>query len=216
MFTGIVQNIGRVRRIGRSSRGASLWIDCAMDALQLGESVAVDGVCLTVDEAGEGCFRADASAETLARTTLGGRRTGDCLHLERALRLGDRVGGHLVTGHVDAIGRVVGHAPLGEAREVTFEVPEALAALIAPKGSVAVDGVSLTVNGVSGARFDVVVVPHTLGATGLGTLGPGAAVNIEVDVLARYVARLLRAPSNEGRASGGDISLELLREKGFL
>lgn len=216
MFTGIVQEIGRVRQIDRSARGASLWIDCTMEALQLGESVAVDGVCLTADEVRDGGFRADASAETLARTTLGERRAGDRLHLERALRLGDRVGGHLVTGHVDAVGRIVERTPLGAARKVAFEVPEPLAALIAPKGSVAVDGVSLTTNGVWGARFDVVLVPHTLGATRLGESGPGAAVNVEVDVLAKYVARLVSTRPNEGGVAGSDISVELLREKGFL
>jgi riboflavin synthase len=193
MFTGLVQQIGRVREVRRGGGGAALWIDAQLGALDMGESIAVDGACLTVKAMDAAGFRADASAETLAKTTLGDRRGGDPVHLERALRLGDRLGGHLVTGHVDGVGRMVERAGLGDSEKVVFEVPRDLARFIAPKGSVTVDGVSLTVNGVAGNRFDVVLVPYTRQETTFDRRPTGARVNIETDVLAKYVARLLAA-----------------------
>ncbi|MFW5925583.1 MAG: riboflavin synthase [Myxococcota bacterium] len=213
MFTGLVQRVGRVREVRRAQQGASLWIDATLGPYAPGESIAVDGACLTVDASDEDGFRANASTETLAKTTLGERRSGDGVHLERALRLGDPMGGHLVTGHVDGVGRIAERAALGDAERVVFEVPAALAPLLASKGSVAIDGVSLTVNGVSGTRFDVVLVPHTRQETTFDDRPLGAPVNVEVDVLAKYVARLLGKP---GVSDEGDVSLELLRDKGFL
>lgn len=213
MFTGLVQRVGRIRELRRAQQGASVWVDAPLGPYTQGESIAVDGACLTVDASDADGFRASASVETLARTTLGSRRSGDGVHLERALRLGDPMGGHLVTGHVDGVGRIVERATLGDAEKTVFEVPTALAPLLASKGSVAVDGVSLTVNGVSGARFDVTLVPHTRRSTTFDDRPLGAPVNVEVDVLAKYVARLLGKP---GVSDDGDVSLDLLRDKGFL
>ena len=195
MFTGIVRTVGRIEeRIDHPSGDVSLVIDTADIAaadIAVGDSMCVGGVCLTAIEVTATGFRTDVSAESLARTTLGKLGAGSRVNLEAALTPETRLGGHLVSGHVDGIGQVL--ARWDDARSVRFEfrVPEALARYIAEKGSVSVDGTSLTVNGVDGATFDVNIVPHTLGATTLGELGPGCAVNIEVDQIARYVERLL-------------------------
>jgi riboflavin synthase len=217
VFTGLVVEVGTLREVERSAVGATLEVSCALVGLQLGESIAVDGACLTVTRLVEGGFRCDASAETLAKTTLDGARKGQRVHLERALRLGDRLGGHLVTGHVDGVGGLVGREPLGDAQRLTFEVPDRLAPFLAPKGSVAVDGVSLTVNGASGNRFDVVLVPYTRDATHLGAAFLGKKVNVEVDVLAKYVARLLGRRGIDGLwPTGGGVTLDLLERAGYL
>lgn len=195
MFTGIVQTVGRIEeRIEHGSGDVSLAVaTAAIDAadIAVGDSICVSGVCLTAVEVTPAGFRTDVSAESLARTTLGGLAAGSRVNLETALTPETRLGGHLVSGHVDGIAEVV--ARWDDARSVRFEfrVPEALARYIAEKGSVCVDGTSLTVNGVHGAVFDVNIVPHTLAATTLGDLGPGSTVNIEVDQIARYVERLL-------------------------
>ncbi len=191
MFTGLVEEKGTLT--GRVTRGpgARLSLRCRMARLVLGESISVDGVCLTVDAIVPGGFEAEASAETLARSTLGGRPIGASVNLERATPLGGRMGGHVVAGHVDAVGSIVEKTPVGEALKVTFAFPRELAAFIAEKGSIAINGVSLTVNGVGGDQFDVVLVPHTRGETSLDALAVGTKVNLEVDVLARYVARQL-------------------------
>ena len=214
MFTGLVTDLGEVRAAARTSEGASFEVACALDGLVLGESIAVDGCCLTVAALVQGGFRCEASAETLARTTLGGAAAGRQLHLERALALGDRLGGHIVTGHVDGIGRLVAVRPLGDSLQATYEVPEPLARFVAPKGSIAVDGVSLTVNDVEGARFEVVLVPYTRTATHLDRHALGTPVNIETDVLAKYVARLLGQPGAPGAAGG--VTLDLLARQGYL
>ena len=195
MFTGIVRTVGRIEeRVDHPSGDVSLVIDTADIAaadIAVGDSICVGGVCLTAIEVTATGFRTDVSAESLARTTLGKLGAGSRVNLESALTPETRLGGHLVSGHVDGIGQVL--ARWDDARSVRFEfrVPETLARYIAEKGSVTVDGTSLTVNGVDGATFDVNIVPHTLGATTLGELGPGCAVNIEVDQIARYVERLL-------------------------
>jgi riboflavin synthase len=168
----------------------------AREALVLGESIAVDGVCLTVAtivEPGPGpcVFEADASSETLTKTTLGELASGAEVNLERAMPLGGRMGGHIVTGHVDGVGRIADKAPVGGAVKVTFELPRELGRYVAPKGSICVSGVSLTVNQVQDGRFDVVLVPHTRDRTSLDALPIGARVNLEVDLLARYVAHQL-------------------------
>lgn len=216
MFTGLVAEIGTVRRIDRSASGVTLEVACGFDALVLGESIAVNGACLTVTADRGGAFSADASLETLEKTTLGELGPGSRVHLERALSAGARLGGHLVTGHVDGIAHIVEKTPVGDAMKVVFEVPEALAPFMAPKGSVTVHGVSLTVNGVRGRRFDVVLVPFTRSETIFDSLGPGARVNVEVDVLAKYVARLLGRPGVDGVDDGGGISLDLLQRHGYL
>jgi riboflavin synthase len=183
--------------------------------LALGESVAVDGACLTVVSSEGDAFDVEASAETLARTTLGERRPGDALHLERALRLGDRLGGHIVTGHVDGTGRVRDRKPLGESLRLGFTAPPEVARYLVAKGSVAIDGVSLTVNGVDADGFDVVLIPHTLGVVHLGHKQPGDRVNLEADLLGKYVERLLSF-KNAGNGPSGGIDLDLLARNGFV
>ncbi len=194
MFTGIITDVGTVRRVvereGRDRR-FELATAFPVDEIATGASIACSGVCLTVVEKGAGWFAVEASGETLARTTLGDWREGSAVNLERALRVGDELGGHLVSGHVDGVARIVDCRPEGGSLRFEFEAPRELARFVAPKGSVALDGVSLTVNEVSGARFGVNIIDHTRRATTFGGLGPGDRVNMEVDVLARYVARLL-------------------------
>ncbi|MBM3485503.1 MAG: riboflavin synthase [Alphaproteobacteria bacterium] len=192
MFTGIVTDVGRVRAIEK--RGDTrLVIETAYDtaAVDIGASIACSGPCLTVVDKGPGWFAVEASAETLARTTIGGWREKSRVNLERAVRVGDELGGHIVTGHVDAIGRLIDRTPEGDSVRCRFEVPETLKRYIAEKGSVAVDGVSLTINEVAGARFGVNIISHTRAHTTLGALAVGDRVNIEVDVIARYVARMV-------------------------
>jgi riboflavin synthase len=216
MFTGLVEQIGTISRIERNAKGVTLEVACAYDDYVLGESIAVNGACLTVTADRGGAFTADASLETLDKTTLGDLASGGRVHLERALRAGERLGGHLVTGHVDGVGTIVEKSPLGDAMKVVFEAPAPLAPFMAPKGSVTVHGVSLTVNGVHGRRFDVVLVPFTRTETVFDALGPGARVNLEADVLAKYVARLLGRPGVDGVDDGEGVSLDLLRRHGYL
>ncbi len=200
MFTGIITGIGTVRAIdaiggGRDMRleiatpvGAPAWADTAR--IPLGASIACSGCCLTAIALGADWFAVTASAETLSRTTLGRWRVGTAINLERPLRVGDELGGHIVAGHVDGVGEVVSATQDHGSTRWTVRVPDALARYIAPKGSVAVDGVSLTVNEVDGATFGVNIIPHTHEATTFGRLAAGDPVNIEIDTLARYVARL--------------------------
>jgi riboflavin synthase len=195
MFTGLVAAVGRVERAEPMPEGLRLTLGSPLGPLAVGESVAMSGACLTVTLSSEGAFTAEVSQETLARTTLGRLSVGSPVNLERAALLGDRLGGHLVAGHVDGIARVLEVAPAGEARRVELEAPAELARFIAEKGSLTLDGVSLTVNSVRGARFSVMLVPHTLAVTTLGALAPGDALNLEVDLVARYVARYLEATS---------------------
>ncbi len=202
MFTGLVEGTGKL--IGRASSGggARLTVACSLGALALGESIAVDGVCLTVDRIVDAGFECDASQETLAVTTLGSRSLGGAVNLERAVPLGGRMGGHIVSGHVDGPGTLSARRPLGTALELVFAFPPELARFIAAKGSIAVDGVSLTVNHVRPTDFDVVIIPHTQAKTSLERLAVGGQVNLEVDLLARYVARLLEASPGGAKAAG--------------
>ena len=191
MFTGIVTDIGRVRSVRQTERDrryeiATVWDTSGID---LGASISHAGCCLTVTEKGPGWFAVEVSGETLSKTTLGDWCEGDPVNLERAAKLGDEMGGHVVSGHVDGLGRVVAIEPEGGSYRVHIEVPAPLHRFIAPKGSITVDGVSLTVNGVEGQRFDVNLIPHTWDATTLGGLAVGDAVNLEIDMLARYLAR---------------------------
>lgn len=192
MFTGITVDRGRVAAV--EVRGDTyLTIETRLAARDLleGASVACSGCCLTVVAAGEGWFRASASAETLGRTTLGRWTVGTEINLEPSLRLGDTLGGHLVSGHVDAVAVLEERAPEGDSVRLVFAVPDAMARFVAVKGSVALDGVSLTVNHVDGSRFGVNIIPHTLQVTTLGQARPGDTVNFEIDTIARYVARLM-------------------------
>lgn len=192
MFTGIVGDIGTIRAIEKHG-DTRLVIATAYDtsAIEIGASIACSGPCLTVVDKGADWFAVDASAETLARTTIGTWRVGTRLNLERALKLGDELGGHLVSGHIDGVARVGHRQEEGDSLRLGFDVRADLARFVAPKGSVALDGVSLTVNEVEGLRFGVNIVPHTRSATTLGGRRTGDEVNMEIDLLARYVARLL-------------------------
>ena len=192
MFTGIVTDLGRVRRAVRRDP-LELTIATRFDtsAIAIGASIACSGACLTVVAIEPGAFSVEASAETLRATTLGDWGAGTPVNLERSLRAGDEIGGHLVSGHVDGIARIIERRPEAESVRFVFEVPEGLERFVAPKGSVALDGVSLTVNEMSGSRFGVNVIPHTLACTNFGMAVPGQQMNFEIDVIARYVARLL-------------------------
>jgi riboflavin synthase len=201
MFTGIVEGTGRVvtLAVAPGGAGARLEVEAPWPAgtLAAGDSVAVDGCCLTVAAATPTGFAADLVAETLRRTALGRLAAGDRVNLERPLALGGRLGGHLVQGHVDGVARVLERQAAGEGREVRVELPEALARYVVEKGSIAVDGVSLTVAGVGQGWFAVALVPHTLATTTLGERGPGDPVHLEVDVVAKYVERLVQPWSRQ-------------------
>ncbi len=193
MFTGLVADMGVVERVSPRQGGARLTLRpgrLPVDELQLGESVACSGVCLTVAERGGGLVSFDAIPETLSRTTLGDWRPGTRVNLERALALHDRLGGHLVQGHVDAVGEVLRRVPEGQGARLTVSLPALIAPLVAEKGSIAVDGISLTVASAGRDRFEIALIPETLARTTLGAAATGARVNLEADVLARHVARL--------------------------
>ncbi|MGD8808655.1 MAG: riboflavin synthase [Gammaproteobacteria bacterium] len=200
MFTGLITDLGRVRSVEETGGGARLVLETAydMDAVELGASIACSGACMTVVEKGSdggtGWFAVDVSGESLACTTIGGWKPGSRVNLEQSLRLGDTLGGHLVTGHVDAVATVLERRADGDSQRFSFEIPEGYDGFIAPKGSVALDGVSLTVNEVENGRFGVNIIPHTAERTSFGALGEGDRVNLEVDLIARYVARLLPRP----------------------
>ncbi len=192
MFTGIVTDRGRVRDvIDGGDRRFEIATAFPMAEIQIGASIACSGCCLTVIEKTEDSFAVDVSAETLSKTTLGAWKRGTPVNLERSLRLGDELGGHLVSGHVDGLATIAGKRREGDSWRFTFEAPEELARFIAPKGSVALDGVSLTVNEVDGASFGVNIIPHTAEVTTFGERQVGDPVNLEIDMLARYVQRLL-------------------------
>ncbi len=193
MFSGIVTDVGRVRTVSDAAGGGCrLEIGTAYDtaAITLGASVACSGPCLTVVETGLGWFAVDVSGETMACTTLGDWRAGTQVNLERALALGDEIGGHLVTGHIDGVALVEGAEPEGESLRLTLRCPAELSRFVAAKGSVALDGVSLTVNEVDGALFGINLIPHTLACTTLDGCAAGRRLNLEVDLIARYLARL--------------------------
>ncbi len=194
MFTGIVTDLGRVRLI-RKGALADLTIATHFDtaAIAIGASIACSGACLTVIAVENGAFTVQASDETLARTTIGGWAEGTPVNLEQSLRLGDELGGHLVSGHIDGLARIVERRPEGESVRFAFEAPAVLMPFIAPKGSVSLDGVSLTVNEVAGNRFGVNIIPHTLACTNFNKAQPGQQMNLEIDMIARYLARLLEA-----------------------
>lgn len=191
MFTGIITDIGRVRRVDQTERDRRYEIETAWDVsgIDMGASISHAGCCLTVVEKGEGWFAVEVSDETLSKTTLGAWDEGSRVNLERAARLGDEMGGHVVSGHVDGLGRVVSIEPVGGSHRIVVEAPAPLHRYIAAKGSITVDGVSLTVNAVEGGGFDLNIIPHTWEATTLGALKVGDAVNLEIDMLARYLAR---------------------------
>ena len=197
MFTGLITDVGRLRARKPLEKGVRFEIETGfpMDEVAIGASIACSGACLTVVEKGEGWFAVDVSAETLDKTTLDGWRVGRRINLERSLRLGDELGGHIVSGHVDGVAEIVDRGPDGEATRFTIRPPAELEHFVASKGSVTLDGVSLTVNEVSDTGFGVCIIPHTSVCTTFGDLQPGDRVNLEIDMLARYVARQLEKDS---------------------
>ena len=199
MFTGIVSDVGRVTRVDERNDVRRIAIASAYDAatIDVGSSIACNGICLTVvsrgTEAGDATFEVEAAPETLSITTAQDWGVGTRINLERSLRLGDELGGHLVSGHVDGLATVISREDYSETTKFVFEAPHDLARFIAPKGSVSLDGTSLTVNGVDGDRFDCLLIPHTLKVTTWGERQPGDRINLEVDTIARYVARIAGA-----------------------
>ena len=216
MFTGIVQALGTIARIEKGQGSAQMSIAGSgldLTDVELGDSIAVSGPCLTVIAKSGNEFTVDVSSETLARTTLGTKQIGATVNLEKALRLSDRLGGHLVSGHVDGVGAVMQRIALEGYVQFRIEAPAALAKYIAAKGSISVDGVSLTVNAVERNEFDLMIIPHTLAETTLGDLDPAHSVNLEIDLVARYLERLAGyAEANDAES----VPLETLRRAGFV
>ncbi len=210
MFTGLVADVGAITAIRQTGENWKLTVRTGFDlsTVEMGESIAVDGACLTVTEMGEDTFSVEASPETLGRTTLGERKVGDAVHLERALRVGDRLGGHMVLGHVDGVGTLVAKRRDKNAWLLDFEAPENVARYLIEKGSVAIDGVSLTVNAVDAERFGVAIIPHTSEHTNLTDYAVGRRVNLESDVIGKYVEKFVHP-------TGGGISRQMLEDFGF-
>jgi len=216
MFTGIIEALGTVARIDRGRSSARLSINTGsldLGDVIIGDSVAVSGPCLTVVATEECEITVDVSRETLARTTLGTMRAGDPVNLEKALRLSDRLGGHIVSGHIDGVGTAIAREVIDNYVQYRFAAPMELAKYIAAKGAICVDGISLTVNDVDGCEFELMVIPHTLKGTTLGSLDPGHSVNLEIDLLARYLERL--ANFAEPRDTE-PLTVDALRRAGFV
>lgn len=217
MFTGLIEEMGSVSALERTGEDRLLTIRCGFDpaTIRIGDSIAINGVCLTVVAKGAGFFSVQVSGETLARSTLGELNVAAAVNLERALALGGRLDGHLVQGHVDAVGRVERVAPRGRSLEIWFRVPADVGRYIIAKGSIAINGVSLTVNELSDSgdatRFSVNIIPHTQHKTTLHGLTPGKTVNVETDLLGRYVERLLK----RGVTPGAKLDAAYLKERGF-
>jgi len=220
MFTGIVEELGRVQSIAAGSRSARLTIECSkvLDGVQLGDSIAVNGVCLTVTAFNDRSFSVDVMAETLKRSNLGSLVPGERVNLERALRLSDRLGGHLVSGHIDGVGTLLREEWEDFARVLEISAPPNVLRYTIEKGSVAVDGISLTVVKLTEKSFFVSLIPHTQSITTLGFKKIGDTVNLEGDIIGKYVERLMFARQQEGTAgsSSGKLTLEFLAAKGFI
>ncbi|MBI5451420.1 MAG: riboflavin synthase [Gammaproteobacteria bacterium] len=217
MFTGIIETIGVIRSVEQRGGNQRCWIDSAdldLALVRLGDSIAVNGVCLTVVERDGHGFAADVSNETLSCTTLSSLRPASRVNIEQALLPTTRLGGHLVSGHVDAVGRVVALQPDGGSTRLGIDIPEPLRRYVAVKGSVCVDGTSLTVNRISASGFEANIIPHTMVKTVIGDYRPGVDVNIEVDLIARYLERLLSGP-DAGRGYQ-DVSHEFLVQHGYI
>jgi|YelNatPaOPRAMG01_1025707.scaffolds.fasta_scaffold02874_9 riboflavin synthase len=194
MYTGIIEDLGVVTSVKHTEKGAVLELQTALPAakMKIGDSISVNGACLTIVSKARGRLRLDVSAETLRRTVLGELKPGDRVNLERCLTLAQRINGHLVAGHVDGVGKIVSIKPEGDSKLFTFEVPANEARYLVEKGSIAIDGISLTTFGIRGRRFNCALIPHTLKVTTLGTKGPGDRVNVESDMMAKYVERMLQ------------------------
>jgi riboflavin synthase len=212
MFTGLVEDLGTIKSNQSSPAGKRIVVETSLpiEEIKIGDSVSVDGVCLTVVQFEGKRLHFDVSQESLYRSTLGERKIGDQVHLERALRLSDRLGGHMVQGHVDAVGQITKLTPRGEATQLDFSCPAKVGKYLIEKGSIAIDGVSLTVNERSSENFSVVLIPHTLEKTCIANKGVGGKVNLEIDLIAKYVERLLSNTQQSG------LTLGFLEEHGFL
>jgi riboflavin synthase len=215
VFTGIVEEVGQVAELREAAAGRVLTVVCrtVLEGTAQGGSIMVNGACLTATTLGPDRFTADVSPETLRVTTLGGLRRGDPVNLERAMALGERLGGHLVTGHVDGVGRVRRVEPHGDATEIWYDVPPEVLALCVVKGSIAIEGVSLTVNDLDGGGLAVMIIPHTAENTSLLRMPPGSPVNLEADLIGKYVARLLEgygAGYRGGEEGPGGLTLDAL------
>ena len=212
MFTGLIEDIGTVTKMERRGGGILVTINFSseLDDLKIGDSISVDGVCLTITHLQDQSFSAEASAETVGRTTLGNKRSQQKVNLERALRLNDRLGGHLVTGHVDEVAKITVIIPEGSSQKITFQVTEKSVRCLVEKGSITVDGISLTVNEVKSDRVSVTIIPHTASHTTLGSKKVGDKVNIETDILGKYVEKLIT------KEPGKKVDAALLSEHGFL
>lgn len=221
MFTGIIEGLGTVKLLSRAAGGMRMGVeaDFPMEKIRVGDSVAVSGTCLTVVDFQKNIFEVDIAPETLSKTTLGQTKVGDRVNLERALSLGDRLGGHLVSGHIDGVGVVEAKRPVANATIFVFGVPEALSRYIIQKGSIAVDGISLTVNVCNRTSFEVSIIPHTAEITTMGFKKVGDPVNIETDMIGKYVERLTQHfGKGETQTKGGSSSIDetLLTNTGFM
>lgn len=216
MFTGIIEGTGRIKAVKKVPQGMQIEVETYFDLERsnVGESIAVNGCCLTITSRLGTSFWADVSAETLAKTTLGDLTEGSAVNLERPLKMGERLGGHLVQGHVDGVGRVQAVLEVGEGKEFQIKTPSALSRYLVEKGPITVDGVSLTINQVEGETFSVMIIPHTQIKTTFQGLQPGSRVNLEVDIIGKYVAKLNHLDSEEYR-KGTEITQEFLKKHGF-
>lgn len=226
MFTGIIEGLGTIRGVASGAEGGkrfTIGADFSLAGTKIGDSIAVSGACLTAVSIGDRTFTADVSPETLSRSTFGGAKTGDRVNLERALRLSDRIDGHLVSGHIDGMGVIRGKTRAGNAIRVTVETPPEIARYAIEKGSIAVDGVSLTINRCGPDFFEVSIIPHTASLTTVGWKSPGAAVNLEADLIGKYIEKFTLAGRSDAGSGGpgkaaeaGGVDLNLLAKSGFL
>jgi len=216
LFTGLIEGEGKITSLLPEKGGLTIEIQPPFDItdVKIGDSIAVNGVCLTAIEVKDKTFKAHVSPETLNRTTFKYKRQGDWVNLERSLRLGDRLGGHLVSGHVDGIGKVLTVNPLGEFYRFLIEIPETLAVYLIEKGSIAVDGISLTINKVIENSFELMIIPHTYQVTTLKRLKPGDLINIEIDMIAKMVHKWL-SPYLKKAEKSSQLSIEFLKQHGF-
>jgi riboflavin synthase len=217
MFTGIVEEIGRLRSVNPAEKSARMTLEArtVLEDIHLGDSIAVCGACLTVVSFDSGSFTVDISPETLRATTLGGLKSGDPVNLERAMQAGGRFGGHMVSGHVDGVGTLTQKKQEGNAWVVTFSAPGEILDLSVPKGSVAVDGISLTINELGEDFFTVSIIPHTLQMTTLGNKTVGSSVNLESDLIGKYIQRILSRQGHAKGETGAKIDMGYLSEHGF-
>lgn len=215
MFTGLIEDVGRVVKLIKTGSAARLDVATGfpLDEIKLGDSIAVNGVCLTVVEKGPKQLSFDISPETIECTTFSRTKPGQPVNLERALRLGDRLGGHIVSGHVDCVATIVEHREVSSNHVFSFRLPDRFSRYVIEKGSITIEGISLTVNGVSDDVFSVNIIPHTVGHTTLHYKKPGDDVNIETDIIGKYIERLMTG-QKDGRDSG--VTMELLAKSGFL